>query len=86
MKCEIAKNNFVLIDKAIAYYLRGNKMPYTFMSLWNDNEPYPLHELKKALKRRIMITINKQKTEPSLANEMLIERLNKQLTKLEKIK
>lgn len=74
------------MDKAITYYLKGNKTPYTFMSLWNDNEPYPLHELKKAIKRRIIILINTQKNDPSLENEILIERLSNQLARLEKIK
>ncbi|AHG73266.1 hypothetical protein X781_11180 [Mannheimia sp. USDA-ARS-USMARC-1261] len=86
MKAKIAKNNFVLMDLAIDYYLHRGTPPYTFMSLWNDKEPYPLNELKICLKKRIMIAVNKQKQEFTLGNDLLIQRLNKKLERLNKIK
>lgn len=57
MKSQTAKQNPVLMDKAIAHYLksdRGTKTPlFTFMSLFDDNEPYPLPELLTLLDERI---------------------------------
>lgn len=51
MKCEIAKMNTLLIQHAFDYYAAGNKNVFTFKSLYNDEEPYPLEELILALLR-----------------------------------
>ncbi|QPB42668.1 hypothetical protein [Rodentibacter haemolyticus] len=61
MKCEIAKKSEVIILQAIKHYDRqGSKTPvFTFISLYDDNEPYPLAELISVLERQI-IALNKQ--------------------------
>lgn len=57
MRCVIAKTNPVLMDKAIIHYLNPEKCKesplFRFMSLLDDNEPYPLPELIQCLNERI---------------------------------
>ncbi|MCO4170127.1 hypothetical protein, partial [Actinobacillus suis] len=60
MKCEIAKMNTVLIQHAFDYYAAGNKNVFTFKSLYNDEEPYPLEELITCLATHIQILEAKQ--------------------------
>lgn len=57
MRCATAKNNPVVMDLAIAHYLNAIKRKespvYHFMSLYSDDEPYPLTELITCLNERI---------------------------------
>lgn len=57
MRCVIAKTNPVLMDKAIIHYLNPEKCKesplFRFMSLFDDEEPYPLPELIQCLNERI---------------------------------
>ena len=43
MKCTIAKNNELLLQQAIQHYRKSHQI-FTFMSLYSDNEPYPIDE------------------------------------------
>lgn len=46
MQCIRAKTNHLIRRQAIKHYLHEKRADtFTFMSLWNDNEPYPLNEL-----------------------------------------
>lgn len=57
MNCITAKMNNVLMDLAIEHYLDKTKRTetpvFTFMSLWNDDEPYPLDEVLFCLEERM---------------------------------
>lgn len=77
MKCEIAKNNPVLMDLAIEYYLGGNKKTFTFMSLYDDFEPYPKKELIQCLKARIEKIEALFFTLPTVGNELALKKLKK---------
>lgn len=44
MKCAIAKNNELLLKQAIQHYRKSHQI-FTFMSLYSDNEPYPIDEV-----------------------------------------
>ena len=41
MKCTIAKNNLFLLKQAIQHYRKSSQI-FTFMSLYSDDEPYPI--------------------------------------------
>ncbi|STO65166.1 Uncharacterised protein [Haemophilus parahaemolyticus] len=46
MQCIRAKTNHLIRRQAIKHYLHDKRRDvFTFMSLWNDEEPYPLSEL-----------------------------------------
>lgn len=46
MQCLRAKTNHLVRRQAIKHYLHEKRTDtFTFLSLWNDNEPYPLNEL-----------------------------------------
>lgn len=55
MKSQIVKQNPVLMREAMKHYLtHGKQEPvFTFMSFYDDNEPYPLPELIECLEARI---------------------------------
>lgn len=84
MKCEIAKNNPVLMDLAIQHYLGGNKTTYTFMSLWNDEEPYPKKELIKCLKMRLEKVEALTLALPTIGNTVSLNKLQKAYEELTK--
>lgn len=84
MKCEIAKNNPLIMDLAIEHYISGNKTTFTFMSLWSDEEPYSKKELIKCLKERIKKIEALILVLPTIGNEMTLKRLNKALNILNK--
>ena len=44
MKCTIAKHNSLLLQQAIQHYRKSHQV-FTFMSLYSDNEPYPIDEV-----------------------------------------
>ncbi|OOF56369.1 hypothetical protein BKK56_03495 [Rodentibacter genomosp. 2] len=52
MKCTIAKHNDLLLKQAIDHYRKSSDM-FTFLSLYNDFEPYPIDEVVDVLKRKI---------------------------------
>ena len=52
MKCTIAKHNPLLLQQAIKHYQKSREI-FTFMSLYNDFEPFPIEDIIEVLKRRI---------------------------------
>lgn len=52
MKCAIAKNNELLLKQAIQHYRKSSQI-FTFMSLYSDNEPYPIYEVIQVLGQRL---------------------------------
>ena len=52
MKCAIAKNNELLLKQAIQHYRKSSQI-FTFMSLYSDDEPYPIGEVVQVLKQRL---------------------------------
>ena len=53
MKCTIAKNNELLLQQAIQHYRKSHQI-FTFMSLYSDNEPYPIDEVIEVLEQRLV--------------------------------
>ena len=53
MKCTIAKNNLFLLKQAIQHYRKSSQI-FTFMSLYSDNEPYPIDEVIEVLEQRLV--------------------------------
>ena len=52
MKCTIAKHNLFLLKQAIQHYRKSHQI-FTFMSLYSDDEPYPIGEVVQVLKQRL---------------------------------
>lgn len=81
MKAKINKK--FLLTTAIKHYLKGY-VNYTFMSLYDDFEPFPLHEVIELQKERIgeiKAEITQCETEflkgQLLKNEMILKKLEK---------
>ena len=53
MKCTIAKHNLFLLKEAIQHYRKSHQI-FTFMSLYSDNEPYPIDEVIEVLEQRLV--------------------------------
>ena len=53
MKCTIAKHNLFLLKQAIQHYRKSHQI-FTFMSLYSDNEPYPIDEVIEVLEQRLV--------------------------------
>ena len=53
MKCTIAKNNLFLLKQAIQHYRKSSQI-FTFMSLYIDDEPYPIDEVIEVLEHRLV--------------------------------
>lgn len=53
MKCTIAKHNDLLLKQAIQHYRKSSQI-FTFMSLYSDNEPYPIDEVIQVLEQRLV--------------------------------
>lgn len=53
MKCTIAKNNLFLLKEAIQHYKKSSQL-FTFISLYSDNEPYPIDEVIEVLEQRLV--------------------------------
>lgn len=53
MKCAIAKHNELLLQQAIQHYRKSHQI-FTFMSLYSDNEPYPIDEVIQVLEQRLV--------------------------------
>ncbi|WP_236966816.1 hypothetical protein [Mannheimia varigena] len=89
MKCITAKQNPVLMRLAIRHYLetnKGNKTPvFTFLSLYSDNEPYPLTELLIMLGKRIEALEKQYKAMPIENDLITLGILRKQLSQLLKV-
>ena len=54
MKCTIAKNNELLLKQAIQHYRKSSQI-FTFMSLYSDNEPYPIDDVIQVLENRLNV-------------------------------
>lgn len=76
MRCVIAKMNLVLMNKAIAHYLEPSTQGtvFTFPSLYDDNEPYPLPELLLMVQEQIGLFESQFKEKPNdaLANSLSV--------------
>ena len=48
MKCTIAKHNSLLLQQAIQHYRKSAQI-FTFPSLYDDFEPYPINEVVDVL-------------------------------------
>ncbi|EFX90913.1 Uncharacterised protein [Actinobacillus ureae] len=86
MKCEIAKMNAVLIQYAFDHYTAGNKNVFTFKSLYNDEEPYPLEELITCLATHIQILEAEQRIRQSESRQTSIWLYAKRIKQLEPIR
>ena len=86
MKCEIAKMNTVLIQHAFDYYAAGNKNVFTFKSLYNDEEPYPLEELITCLATHIQILEAEQRIRQTESRQTSIWLYAKSIKQLEQIR
>ena len=53
MKCTIAKHNLFLLKEAIQHYRKSHQI-FTFMSLYSDDEPYPIDEVIEVLEHRLV--------------------------------
>ena len=69
MRCVIAKMNLVLMQQAIKHYLDKTTQgtQFTFKSLYDDNEPYPLPELLTMVQEQIGLLEREFKERPSEA-------------------
>lgn len=87
MKSQIAKQNPVLIQKAIKHYLTyGKETPvFTFISFYDDNEPYPLAELITCLEARIEALDAVYRESWKDTDLMTLEAHRKQLAKLRSV-
>ncbi|CBY80837.1 hypothetical protein AO053_04210 [Haemophilus influenzae biotype aegyptius] len=54
MKCTIAKHNSLLLQQAIQHYRKSHQI-FTFMSLYDDNEPYPIDDVIQVLENRLNV-------------------------------
>ncbi len=54
MKCTIAKHNGLLLQQAIKHYRKSHQI-FTFMSLYSDNEPYPIDDVIEVLENRLNV-------------------------------
>jgi len=52
VKCTIAKHNSLLLQQAIQHYRKSHQI-FTFMSLYDDNEPYPIDDVIQVLEQRL---------------------------------
>ena len=86
MKCEIAKMNTVLIQHAFDHYTAGNKNLFTFKSLYNDEEPYPLEELITCLATHIQILEAEQRIRQTESRQTSIWLYAKRIKQLELIR
>ncbi|WP_025218002.1 hypothetical protein [Mannheimia varigena] len=89
MNCSAAKQNPVLMRLAIRHYLETNKGKetpiFTFLSLYSDNEPYPLTELLIMLGKRIEALEKQYKAMPIESDLTTLMILRKQLGQLRKV-
>ena len=53
MRYTIAKNNLFLLKQAIQHYRKSHQI-FTFMSLYSDNEPYPIDDVIQMLEQRLV--------------------------------
>ena len=87
MRCVIAKMNLVLMELAIKHYLDKTTQgtQFTFKSLYDDNEPYPLPKLLTMIQEQIGLLEREFKELPSdvLINSLSVWR--KKLDKLTKV-
>lgn len=83
MKCRTAKT--ALLNKAIEHYLEKRPL-MRFMSLYDDNEPYPLGEVLTLLRERINTLENDVLNYPNNeTHQHGLNRARRQLTKLTKL-
>ena len=52
MKCTIAKHNPLILLQAVKHYQKSAQI-FTFMSLYSDDEPYPIDEGIQVLEQRL---------------------------------
>lgn len=79
MRAEIAKRN--LLNIAIKHYLENSEI-MRFMSLQDDNEPYPIEDVIILLSERIERLEREFKQCPNESNKQGLTRATNQLKKL----
>lgn len=79
MRAEIAKRN--LLNIAIKHYLENSEI-MRFMSLQDDNEPYPIEDVIILLSERIERLEREFKQYPNESNKQDLTRAINQLKKL----
>lgn len=79
MRAEIAKRN--LLNIAIKHYLENSEI-MRFMSLQDDNEPYPIEDVIVLLSERIERLEREFKQYPNESNKQGLTRAINQLKKL----
>lgn len=79
MRAEIAKRN--LLNIAIKHYLENSEI-MRFMSLQDDNEPYPIEDVIILLSERIERLEREFKQYPNESNKQGLTRAINQLKKL----
>lgn len=88
MKCTIAKHNELLLHQAIKHYRKSTDI-FTFVSLYDDFEPYPIEEVIEVIKLKLSDTESELAYWRNLGreNECLethLYTLEKQLKEMEK--
>ncbi|GAB1669192.1 TPA: hypothetical protein ACU21B_000574 [Mannheimia haemolytica] len=82
MKCEFAKTNPLIIKQAVEFYLKNKKGLFTFVSLWNDEEPFPKDELLICLDVWIKQLKELHSTAPTIETELTLKNLLEKRRKL----
>lgn len=77
MKCLFAKTNPLIIKQAVEFYLKNKNGVFTFISLWNDEEPFPKDELLNCLDVWIKQVKELHSTAPHDRNRTYTSLLNK---------
>ena len=89
MKCAIAKHNPLILLQAVKHYQKSAQI-FTFPSLYDDFEPYPIKEVVDVLKLKISdleVAIDNHPLNESLKTSLYItkkhlHRMEKQLKRI----
>lgn len=92
MKARLAKHNFTLVNQAIDFYLKpenrnrvngkGKAPVFTFISLEDDNEPFPLAEVIHVLEKHLNALQAQQEADPREVRKTSIWIVKKRLKQL----
>lgn len=83
MKCAIAKHSETILKQAIKHYSKHSTL-FAFISLYDDNEPYPLDEVIDVIKLKIKdlkTEVNEWQLNEALKTRLFV--MEKTLIKLE---
>lgn len=87
MRANLAKHNPLILDQAIKHYLNHRKPTpeFTFMSLWDDSEPYPLTEVMNVAGERLALLQARFKERPTDSLARLLSNARKRLAGLQNL-